>query len=351
MLSGDDVSAFATGILARATAPRNISVARDATRFNFRRFLVALNNVARTRSSFFESAMTDPTTPVDEIQECVIDTWRKLIGTGYNFTLSDRISQRNMELQDAALLAFGSAAQQELVCRDQLPQEIDGASLVCQCIGRTQDGQSNGERMEYFQLLVDIFFPGAKWASFSMVQALELELQDMVHVINAWGNLSVTQKLASLRAQRRVKQVAQPSKVGTVDVGHSEEELSGSMGTSGIKALRSADFIETRMAIKDLTDGKSPTFTKVPDLLGTSSSKVWRAVGLGKLKKAAGVSEIESCSKATDKWAKYWTICLATKPDGTMAKEAQEESQSAENTEALLYSCQDNVAEASTGLK
>jgi hypothetical protein len=60
---------------------------------------------------FFEDALTDAITPVDEIQEYVVDTWRKLVETGYTFRLQDRISQRSMELDSAAKLAFGTAAQ------------------------------------------------------------------------------------------------------------------------------------------------------------------------------------------------------------------------------------------------
>ena len=66
--------------------------------------------------------------------------------------------------------------------------------------------------------------------------------------------------------------------------------------------------------------------------------KTWslRAVGLGKLKKSSSVMEMESCSKFTDEWRKYWTIGLATHPSGTVMKVAQGVSQSEENTDALL---------------
>ena len=46
--------------------------------------------------------------------------------------------------------------------------------------------------------------------------------------------------------------------------------------------------------------------------------------------------EIESCSKYTDNWDRYWTIGLATKPNGDVIKEAQGLVQSAEDIEALL---------------
>ena len=59
-------------------------------------------------------------------------------------------------------------------------------------------------------------------------------------------------------------------------------------------------------------------------------------MGLGKLKKSAGVSEIESCSRAAGKWSKYWTTCLATKPEGTVSKQAPNESHSDANTDRLL---------------
>ena len=336
MLAADDITAHVAGVLVRAAAPRNLSASRDANLRNFRRFLNALAEVTRTRSSFFKDAMRDPSTPVDELQEYLIDTWRKLVETDFNFMLTDRISQRSMEIVNAAQLACGTAAQQELICKTQLPQELDAAKLVCKCIGGPDENYSTTERMESFELLADIFFPGAKWASFSMVRAVELELKELVHIINDWGSTSVTQRLASLRAQPRVKPGGRTSKSSGGVANLAEEELTDGVGASGILAMRSAAFLDTKAKVKELTDGGNPSFTKLLDLLGASQSKIWRAVGLGKLKKAAGVSEIESCSKATGKWPKYWTIGLATNPDGSVSKEAQGESQSDTNTDGLL---------------
>ena len=99
--------------------------------------------------------------------EYVADTWRMIVATGYGFKLGDRISQRTMELDNAAQLAFGTADQKEMLFKGQLPEEINGFELICKCIGASGAGQSTVERLESFELLADIFFPGSKWATFA----------------------------------------------------------------------------------------------------------------------------------------------------------------------------------------
>ena len=268
---------------------------RDANSKGYRRFLSALNNVARTRSAYFDNALQGSVTPDSEVTEYVADTWRKIVATGYGFKLGDRISQRTMELDTAAQLAFGTAPQKEMVFKAQLPEEIDGSELICKCIGASGAGQSTIERLESFELLAEIFFPGSKWATFAMIKALE----DISHVVDSWGPLSVFERLASLRAQLRAgKQLTRLSK-GALYSSDSADGSGGSIGVYGLQAIRFADFIDTRAKVKDLTDSGAADFTSVLDLLGKSKCKLWRAVGLGKLNKASGVIEIETVSKFT----------------------------------------------------
>ena len=338
LLVESNMSTKAAAVLMRALAPRGISAERDASSKNFRRFLVAIRNVAKSRSDFFDSVLGDPATPVGEVREFVADTWLKLVSTGFTFKLGERMSQRTMELDSASQLCFGSSTQQALVCRAQLPEEIDGSELISDCIGQDSAGSRSLERMEAFEMLADIFFPGSKWATLSMVKALELELKELRHVIEAWApSLSVTERLASLRSHMKSsKQLMRASKGGAGSQ-DGEESATGFIGASGIQAIRSASFIKTREAVKVMLEsGGSVTFTDMLDLLSSSESKLWRAVAYGKLRKATGVEEVESCSKFVGFWAKYWTIGLATQPDGSVITEAQGESQSEANTEALL---------------
>ena len=169
-----------------------------------------------------------------------------------------------------------------------------------------------------------------------MVKAIENELGDLKHVTVSWGCIDVTQKLASLHTQLRAgKQLARAGKSST-DAEGAEDSSGGGIGASGVQAIKSAAFIDTRKKVKEVMDG-NPTFTRVLDLLSGSDCKMWRTLGLGKLKKAAGVIEIESVSKLTGHRNKHWTICLATEADGiTVNKEAQGVAQSDENTYALL---------------
>ena len=134
-----------------------------------------------------------------------------------------------MELDSAAQLAFGTASQQEIICKAQLPQELDGADLICKCIGGPNDG-SNSERLEAFELLANIFYPGAKWASVPMIRAVELDLKDMIHVIDSWGSANVTTRLASLRRQPKSKQ---GTKVGKALAGGDVSKLESSCPLDG----------------------------------------------------------------------------------------------------------------------
>lgn len=337
LLVEDDTGAVVAGLLMRATSPRGIVSSRDNNSSNFRRYLNAVKNVACTRSDFFRSAMSEASTPVEEVKEYLSDTWRKVVATGFTFKLGSKMSRRSMELDSAAQLAFGTSAQQEQVNKSQLPEELTEHPLICKCIGDSTVGQ-NAMNMESFELLADIFYPGSKWATISMVKAVELELTEMKHLIEAWmPSLTVAERMVALRSHLRTsKQMVKSVKMGG-DSQELDETAGYGIGPSGVQAIRSAAFIKTREAIKALLDtGISATFTSVLDLLSESESKMWRAVAYGKLKKATGIEQIESCSKHVGHWAKYWTIGLATQSDGSVITEAQGESQSDSNTEGLL---------------
>ena len=161
LVIGKDLTAKAAGLLMRGAAPRGIVAVRDASGTAFRRFMIALSKVAKARSDFFESAMAGSSTPEDEIREYVVDTWAKLVKTGYCFKFGGRVAQHNMELEAASQMAFGSKAQQELACKNLLLEEVDESPLLCSCIGE-EDELSQAERLESFELLADIFFPGSR---------------------------------------------------------------------------------------------------------------------------------------------------------------------------------------------
>ena len=106
--------AMAAGLLMRASAPRNSSAERDANAKNFRRLFNALKKIASSRSEYFKSAIEDLATPAEEISEYIADTWLKMVDSGYPFKFGARLPQRNMELDRASRLAFGTTAQKEL---------------------------------------------------------------------------------------------------------------------------------------------------------------------------------------------------------------------------------------------
>ena len=73
----------------------------------------------------------------------------------------------------------------------------------------------------------------------------------MIHAVDSWGSVSVTTRLASLRRQPKSKQ---GTKVGKARAGgdvSQQDELTGGVGESGLQALRSASFIDSRAKIKE----------------------------------------------------------------------------------------------------
>ena len=328
-------NAIAAGLLMRASAPRNSSAERDGNTQNFRRLLNALKKIASSRSDYFKSAIEDASTPADEISEYIADTWRKMVDSGYPFKFGDRVSQRNMELDNASSLAFGTAAQKELTFREMLPMKIDASSIISKCVRGSSGSEQPSEILEAFEQLADICFPGSRWSTFSMVRALELELLELTHIIDGWsGDLSVPERMSVLRKQMKSSKALHRSKGVAAHAGDGEGDWGGE-SASCFTSTRAVDFLVTQAEIKHLLSAPT-TFTQILDVLGNSKSKTWRAVGLGKLKKSSTVIEIESCSKFTGEWRKYWTIGLATDSTGNVMKVAQGVSQSEENTEALL---------------
>ena len=336
LLSENDVSGEVVGLLMRATAPRNKAGDRDANSTNFRRLLNALKKIAMSQSSYFKDALTDASTPAEEVTEYVADTWRKLVESGYPFKFGDRVSQRNMEIDCASRLAFGTVAQKELAFKSLLADFIDASPLIKQCLCDPSGNKLLIEEQEGFEQLATLFFPGSKWTTFSMVRAIELELRDMAGVIYSWSGISIIEKLACLRTHLKASKLfsSKGDSFGSGDNNGSGDSFI--LGASGIQATRSADFLETRMKIKDLMDSSSRTFTEVIDILSESKSKLWRAVGLGKFKRATGIPEVEACSKYIDEWPRYWTIGLATDSQGNVKKAAQGMPQSVANTEGFL---------------
>ena len=146
--------------------------------------------------------------------------------------------------------------------------------------------------------------------------------------------MSVPEKMMFLRKQIKSSKGLHRSKGGAAHAADAEGDWGGE-SASCLNSTRAVEFLVIQAEIKHLLSVPT-TFTQILDALGNSKSKAWRAVGLGKLKKSSTVIEIESCSKFTGEWRKYWTIGLATDPSGYVMKVAQGVSQSEENTEALL---------------
>ena len=332
LLCNDDGDTFALAQLMAATSPRNLKADRDVNTSNYRRVMNAIKRVAVSRDDYFKSALEDGSTPSDEIVEYLADTWSKLVKSGYPFRFEARASQRCMELGRAAMMAFGTDAQKEATFKELLPGRLVSSPKIAKCIVSLHGAQHAAETLEAFEQLVEMWFPGSRWYSFSMMGAVEFELSAVENIIDTWGNITIPERMQILRAQvKQDRDLLRSSKSGDGP----DSNAAGLSSSSGILATRSQVFLDTKQAVSDLVAGRC-NFTMVLDLLNKSLSKVWRAVALRKLNRCVTGDEIESCSKYVNEWPKYWTICLATDLSGNVNSDAQGRSQSERNSASLL---------------
>ena len=162
--------------------------------------------------SYFKDALTDTSTPDEEVTEYVADTWRKLVESDYPFKFGDSVSQRNMEIDCASRLAFGTVAQKELAFKSLLADFIATPPLIKQCLCDPSGNQLLIEEQEVFEQLATLYFPGSKWTTFSMVRAIALELLDMVGVIYSWSGISIIEKLACARTHIKASKLCSPDR-------------------------------------------------------------------------------------------------------------------------------------------
>ena len=188
-------------------------------------------------------------------------------------------------MDNASRLEFGPANQQELVFKSLLPKVVQSSSLICRCVRGAGGIVVNAEVVEAFEQLADLYSPGSRWATFSMIRALELELKEMESVINTWDDIDAAMKLSKTRGQLRAGKRLERAPKGNADGGSNTEGSDAGVGASGVQAIRSAVFLETQSKVRDMLDAGAVTFTALLDLLNASASKMWRAVGLCKFKK------------------------------------------------------------------
>ena len=239
-------NAIAAGLLMRASAPRNSSAERDSNSKDFRRLLNALKKIASSRSDYFKSAIEDPHTPTDEISEYIADTWHKMVDSGYPFKFGDRVSQRNMELDSASSLAFGTMAQKELTFREMLPMKMVASSIISKCVWGSSGSEQPSEILEAFEQLADSCFPGSRWSTFLMVRALELELQELTHNIDGWsGDMGVLERMSFLRRQVQASKGLHRAKGGVAYAADAEGDWGGE-SASCFTSTRAVDFLVTQ---------------------------------------------------------------------------------------------------------
>ena len=105
-----------------------------------------------------------------------------------------------------------------------------------------------------------------------MVRALELELQELTHIIDGWsGDLSVPERMSFLRKQMKSSKALHRSKGGAAHAVDAEGSWCGE-SASCFTSTRALGFLVTQAEIKHLLSAPT-TFTQILDVLGNSKSK------------------------------------------------------------------------------
>ena len=329
LFSEDDHDTFAAAFLMKGASPRNTRAGRDAVTDIHCRFMLTLRSIAGARSSSFRDALSTAAIESNEEAEYVVDTWKMLVRTGYPFAFGTRISQRNMELDRASRIAFGTSAEQEVAFREIFPGRLCSYSLLRRCVEAAPGAQNMHSSLEAFEQIAEMFYPGASWTNFTMVSSVERELGKILHTIDSWGQLSVVERLGSIRDCLKQATVLTEAKSDADDGSHATLN-----GVTGLEAVRSKEFMDTSAEIATLSP---EDFMKGLDCTNYSKSKVWRMVGYGMIsKKVIQMKEIESMSKFLPRWPQYLPMVLATKANGKINKDMQGKDVGAEVIANLL---------------
>ena len=134
VLGADDGDSIAMAYLRAGASPFVVSAGRDLSSDNFCRFLNSLRSVASSRSDYFKDVLASSATLTDEIAEYVADSWKQMVSTGYPFKLDGRIPQRNMEVEAASAMAFGSQAQKDAASQRIFVDSIQAQPNIIKCI-------------------------------------------------------------------------------------------------------------------------------------------------------------------------------------------------------------------------
>ena len=333
MFTDNDCDTFAAVYLMKGTAPRNLRSGRGSARGPYCRFFNTLRSITSSRSDYFKEALSEATTPDDEIAEYIVSTWMLLVKTGYPFAFGQRFSQRGMELEMASRMAFGTAEQKEIAFTELFPARLIRFERVKKCVESGDQSQDWGKTIEAFMHLAELFFPGFMWANFTMVSSVEQELAKIAHVVESWGHCSLVERLAAVRdCVVQAKQVV-GSKGGTGAT--ADGAGCGIAGTAGLEATRTKEFLDTKAEIAGLG---AEDFVAALDATNGSASKLWRLVGYGKVTNSSSVhiSEIEAISKFVPLWNKYWPMALASKADGKISKAVQGKAFAEKDVQRLL---------------
>ena len=329
LFSEDDHDTFAAAYLMKGASPRNTRAGRDAGTDIHCRFLLSLRSIASARSSSFRDALSTAAIPSDEEAEYVVDTWKMLVRTGYPFVFGTRVSQRNMELDRASRIAFGTNAEQEVAFREIFPARLYSYSLLRLCVEAAPGAQNMHSSLEAFEQIAEMFFPGASWANFTMVSSVERELGKISHTVESWGQCSVVDRLGSIRDCLKQAKVLTETKSDADGGCHATLN-----GSTGLEAVRSKEFLDTRCEIAALSQ---EDFMKGLDCTNYSKSKAWRMVGYGLIsKKVVQIKEIESMSKFVPRWPQYLPMVLATKANGSINMDMQGKDVGADVISSLL---------------
>ena len=123
IVGSDKGDTRAAAVLKRGIQPRRKSTNRYLAGDMYCRVLDSLFKTSTAKPCMVTGALNDRSTPTEEIAEYIADKWRKLYATGFSFTLSGNMFQRNRELSMSVSLSVGW-----IKCKERSDVQADAPS-------------------------------------------------------------------------------------------------------------------------------------------------------------------------------------------------------------------------------
>jgi hypothetical protein len=337
----------ALAILQFAVRPRFKAKDRDLFGSTFERLLTSLVHITASRSAVYATAVEEVTAGnASSVADYVAETWKLILheARAHGLKLPARASRRLIEIELWARTVFGSEEQKKSAFMEMF-QAVMLPKLPCVALLLDPRAGSLVELLGQFEQVAGLLMPGVGWANWPCAEAVDLELRPVKALLESMQaqGLPAKERVANLRLHLRSTRFlsnsmsSQGQLKGTSGLDGAGGDLSsGSIGNSGLVAMRSASFLSTESKVALIIADKEPDIVQLFDALLGSESKIFYMVGVGALKKQTHNRVVESCSPLIPSFCYYWTAFLSQNEDGSPNLEAYGHPMQSEDVDHLL---------------